>query len=161
MINETLKERFVQFMEKYNLEKLDLYARENMSFLGTLSKELKYERADFYYINLQGDELINECLRYAVRSMNLAEEVLENLHTETEIEAGYYNDYKLKETVTRKGTLDSIFENYDRDNNRLRYCNGSYYKFVDSHYRDLFYIWRDMNDYMRNFNNYYLGSIVD
>lgn len=167
MINETLRERFVQFMEKYNLKKLDLYS-EDMRFIGTFSKELKYERGHIYYINLRGDELINECLRHAVRVMNLAEEVLENLHTEMEIEIAFYDredeftsKSTLKRTEKRKGTLDSIFEYYDRENNRLRYCNGTYYKFVNSHYADLFRVWYDLNDYMRNFNNYYLGSVVD
>lgn len=168
MINEVLKEQFIEFMEKYNLKKLDLYSADNMSFVGTLSKELKYERGYCYYLNLCGDELINECLRYAVRIMNLAEEVFENLHTETEIEIAFYDREDeftsrstLKRTEKRKGTLDSIFEYYDRENNRLRYCNGTYYKFVNSHYSQLFRVWHDLNDSVRNFNNYYLGSFVD
>lgn len=72
-----------------------------------------------------------------------------------------FNDYKECEQLTWNGTLREVFTKMDRTNNSLRYCNGSYYKFNDNDMEDLRIVWYNTNDWQTNFDNYYLGQIVD
>ena len=77
------------------------------------------------------------------------------------IAVGEYLDYELSKTIVWGGTRDEIFEKYERANDRLRYCNGHYYSFVDEEENRLNIIWYHMNSYWRNFHIYYGGGIVD
>lgn len=51
----------------------------------------------------------------------------------------YYNDYeKTDREVTITGTFEDIFDKYTSMNDRLKYCNGSYYKFRDKNFDKLY-----------------------
>lgn len=49
-----------------------------------------------------------------------------------------YNDYKKKGETVLCGTLDKIFDDYTTMNDRLRYCNGHYYRFSDKNVSSLY-----------------------
>ena len=58
-------------------------------------------------------------------------------------------------------TEDALFEAFYKMNNRLRYCNGSYYKFVDKADEVRYSAWRQALSHQRSFNLYYGGGVVD
>ena len=59
------------------------------------------------------------------------------------------------------GTLDEVFERLEKENNRLRYCNGHYFEFDDNEHRRLYRMWTRLIPYWRSFNLYYGNGIVD
>lgn len=62
------------------------------------------------------------------------------------------------EDVTEIG----LFEQFEKLNNRLRYCNGSYYKFQDKQLELKYKEWLRSDDYKaKSFNLYYGNGIVD
>jgi len=62
---------------------------------------------------------------------------------------------------TWEGTKEEIFKRFYEQNNSLRYCNGSHYKFEDetlyNDYRD----WYKSLDESYKFAMFYKGGIVD
>lgn len=55
-----------------------------------------------------------------------------------------------------------MFEKFYKMNNRLRYCNGTYYKFQDKSWQDKYSNWLDSDDYKKkSFELYYGNGIVD
>jgi hypothetical protein len=56
-----------------------------------------------------------------------------------------------------------LFEQFYKLNNRLRYCNGSYYKFQDINLQNKYNEWRKSDDYKnKSFNLFYgKNGIVD
>lgn len=55
-----------------------------------------------------------------------------------------------------------IFETFYKMNNSLRYCNGSYYKFVSTEWQDKYNAWLKSDDYKsKSFNLYYGNGVVD
>ncbi len=58
-------------------------------------------------------------------------------------------------------TEDALFEAFYKKNNRLRYCNGSYYKFEDKSVEAKYNEWRDNMSHSRSFELYYGNGVVD
>jgi hypothetical protein len=59
-------------------------------------------------------------------------------------------------------TMTELFEQFDRLNNRLRYCNGSYYKFQDKLLEELYNVWLKSDDYKKkSFDLFYGNGTVD
>ena len=56
---------------------------------------------------------------------------------------------------------DEIFEDFERKNNRLRYCNGSYYEFVEEEDKENFKKWKSSLSKSRNFELFYGNGTVD
>ena len=55
-----------------------------------------------------------------------------------------------------------LFEQFYRLNNRLRYCNGSYYKFQDKLLEELYRVWLKSDDYKKkSFDLFYGNGTVD
>lgn len=66
-----------------------------------------------------------------------------------------------EEKITGKNNID-IFEKYYKLNNRLKYCNGSYYKFKDIEWKNKYNEWLNSEDYKKkSFSLYYGNGIVD
>lgn len=57
----------------------------------------------------------------------------------------------------------SIFEQFYKLNNRLRYCNGSYFKFQDNVWEQKYIDWLNSDDYKKKSFNLFYGEngIVD
>ena len=76
----------------------------------------------------------------------------------------YINEYHPEynhNNIIEGETEDSIFEQFYKKNNQLRYCNGSYYKFDDNEITKKYYEWVKQLSSKRGFNLYYSGSFVD
>ena len=78
---------------------------------------------------------------------------------------GYYQDQS-SEIVSKKEisgeTEIDIFESFYKLNNSLRYCNGSYYEFVNNEWEQKYKDWLKSDDYKtKSFNLYYGGGVVD
>jgi hypothetical protein len=102
--------------------------------MGTIKKVI----LDYY--NLKGEDVITESgFRYEkTTSVITGQEIIE---AKTDIE---------------------VFEKFYKLNNRLRYCNGSYYKFQDKSWENLYNDWLNSEDYQRkSFNLYYGNGVVD
>jgi hypothetical protein len=55
-----------------------------------------------------------------------------------------------------------IFETFYKENNSLRYCNGSFYTFVLREWTKKYHEWLDSDDYkQKSFDLYYGGGVVD
>jgi hypothetical protein len=72
----------------------------------------------------------------------------------------YFSDESvLDRTETWKGTEDAIFAKYYKENNSLKYCNGTYWKFEDAtifkKYSEEFF------PKYHTIENYYGGGVVD
>ena len=62
---------------------------------------------------------------------------------------------------TWQGTEEEIFKQFYENNNRLRYCNGSYYKFEDETINTKYLNWyKSLNDNTR-FKMFYGNGVVD
>ena len=68
-----------------------------------------------------------------------------------------YVDYKAKEgeSISLVGSLSEIFDRFTTMNDRLRYCNGNYYKFLNENVEKLYQV------FVAAYNgNYFLDNAV-
>jgi hypothetical protein len=65
------------------------------------------------------------------------------------------------EIETWEGDKEDIFKRFDKKNNSLRYCNGSYYKFEDSVLNEEYKNWYKSLDESTKFNMFYGNGVVD
>lgn len=71
----------------------------------------------------------------------------------------YWNNRILKEVQEWEGTDEEVFKKFYHDNNRLKYCNGTHYSFVnDAEDRAKYIVF--LKEY-NTITNYYNGGIVD
>ena len=64
-------------------------------------------------------------------------------------------------TKVLTGSKESIFKQFNKLNNSLRYCNGSYYKFQDKEIEREYDEWYQSLDKSTKFQIYYGNGIVD
>ena len=65
----------------------------------------------------------------------------------------------LIKTIVLEGTKEEVFAKFYHLNNKLRYCNGTYYKFEDKVLEREYY-----DSFIKTYNtvsNYYGGGVVD
>lgn len=81
-----------------------------------------------------------------------------NIHSdgENEIKVEDYRDYKPNgEFVILTGSLEDIFDKYTTHNDKLKYCNGDFWKFADADIQTLYSL------FITNYNgNYFLDNAV-
>ena len=68
---------------------------------------------------------------------------------------------EIKRTENWYNTKEGIFKKFDKQNNRLRYCNGSYFKFEDETLNTEYLNWYKSLSESVKFNMYYGNGIVD
>mgnify|MGYP001014017590 CR=1 FL=1 len=68
---------------------------------------------------------------------------------------------ELQRTETLNGTKEEIFKRFDKKNNSLRYCNGSYYKFQDNALQQEYLKWYKSLSEATKFNMFYGNGVVD
>ena len=62
---------------------------------------------------------------------------------------------------TWEGTKEQIFKKFDKSNNSLRYCNGSYYKFEDETLNTEYLKWyKELNESTK-LDMFYGKGVVD
>ena len=72
-----------------------------------------------------------------------------------------HSEMKRKENIEADAEIE-IFEKFYKMNNRLRYCNGSYYRFGTKEWQDKYNNWLQSDDYKaKSFDLYYGGGVVD
>lgn len=62
---------------------------------------------------------------------------------------------------TWEGTKEEIFKRFDYQNNSLRYCNGSHYKFEDETLYTDYLNWYKSLSESNKFNMFYGNGVVD
>ena len=68
---------------------------------------------------------------------------------------------KHKETIEAASEIE-LFEKFYKMNNRLRYCNGTYYKFIDMEIEEAYMAWLKSDDFnKKSFDLYYGNGVVD
>jgi len=75
-------------------------------------------------------------------------------------------DYKsskseIKRVETWEGPKEFIFKRFNRENNSLRYCNGSYYRFEDKTLDTKYVNWYNNLPEGTKFQMYYGNGVVD
>jgi len=66
-----------------------------------------------------------------------------------------------QKTITGESDIE-IFEKFYKENNSLRYCNGSHYTFVSQEWDTKYNEWLKTPDYkQKSFNLYYGNGVVD
>ena len=68
---------------------------------------------------------------------------------------------EIKRTENWEDTKEGIFKKFDKQNNRLRYCNGSYFKFQDETLNTEYLNWYKSLSESIKFNMYYGNGVVD
>lgn len=80
----------------------------------------------------------------------------------TESGFSYYDTNSvLTKTESWSGTKEEIFKKFDKENNSLRYCNGSYYKFKDNAIQEEYIKWYKSLDEHTKFTMFYGNGVVD
>ena len=73
----------------------------------------------------------------------------------------YRSEITSQKTISGENDIE-IFEKFYKENNSLRYCNGSYYTFVCLVWNYKYRQWLDSDDYkQKSFNLYYGNGVVD
>jgi len=67
----------------------------------------------------------------------------------------------ITKVLTWEGTKEEIFKRFDKANNRLRYCNGSYYEFQDKTLKTEYLNWYKSLDKNTKFKMFYGNGVVD
>ena len=87
---------------------------------------------------------------------------IQNIDTDLTIIIDKYTDYKINEQITIKGKIEEIFDKYVTYNDKMKYCNGDYWRFNDNNITTLYTMFK------QKFNgNYFLhnalkrGVIID
>lgn len=94
------------------------------------------------------------------KNLNIYKEWLDkcNIYTDrnNEIKVEDYRDYKPNgEFVILSGSLEDIFDEYTTHNDRLKYCNGDYWRFADTNIQTLYSL------FIINYKgNYFLNNAV-
>ncbi len=80
-----------------------------------------------------------------------------------ELKIVYCDDYKPTNKIsTIEGkTLEDVFVKFYKANNHLRYCNGSYYQFVEKNDEEQYRSWLNVLPRSYSFDLYYGNGIVD
>ena len=68
---------------------------------------------------------------------------------------------EVKRVETWSGAKEEIFKKFDKKNNSLKYCNGSYYKFQDGTLQKEYRDWYDSLSESTKFNMFYGNGVVD
>lgn len=158
--NEITTSEVFNFMKEHNLKELPIFT-EKGDYVGHLKSNGAYQRDRYAARYIDGANADAYAMDLAVKNFPTTKELYDLWNKETELTAVYYSDYKPAREEIRKGTLDSIFNEIDRANNRLRYCNGSYFRFKDERYKTLYNYWNFHISAARSFDNFYQGGIVD
>lgn len=128
-------------LEKYGLINLCNFRYENEGFKKTFHNCIEQ------YIDSINNNIFNDWLRKCkVKSEG-----------DNSIKLVKYDDYKVTDTIqTIVGTIEHIFDVYTSLNDRLRYCNGTYWRFVDNNIDSLYHI------FVKKFKgNYFLMNAVN
>lgn len=170
------RQEFQYLCDFYKIKEVPLFYKG--SFCGCVTRDCKYNRHNAFRTYNKDVYAIEA----AYESIHKVIELLQEINKETEVAvldvqqrdtweyddgSGYVTHHvyprtvKTSKTVIFSGTLDSIFERFDKANNNLRYCNGHWFEFEDKKVDEKYRMWLKMIPYGRSFDMYYGDGIVD
>lgn len=157
------KKTFQYLMDFYHLDRIPIFY--NGTFVGYVTRDLdyKYDSAPSYMRS------ISYAIDLAYDQIESVIALIKELKQEGKAEITHYweewgngwNTIRKSETLVWEGTLDSIFEQFEKANNRLRYCNGSGYDFLDVAISRKYRVWTRLISDSRSFHLYYGSGTVD
>jgi len=83
------------------------------------------------------------------------------MKVEIESVTNYMESNEVRKALVWEGTKEEIFKRFDKENNRLRYCNGSHYKFQDNTLQQEYIDWYKSLSQSTKFNMFYGNGTVD
>lgn len=128
-------------------------------YVGIVSDDFKYSKEHAMFRLSKDVDAVSLAIKQIPEYLE-AVKLFRSKETVAKSVVRYVNDRAESESL-EEGTLDSIFEKVERSNNRLRYCNGSFFKFKDDTDEHLFYLWGLSISRQRSFDLYYGNGIVD
>lgn len=155
---QTMEQNIKAFMQEHKLEKFPVFFDEKggKEYLGRLCGDDLYFSSYIYKVSNR-----QWLLEQAQACISIYEQVISQWNKEITAQVDYYSDYEKKRTEEWNDTFDKVCEKMERSNNRLRYCNGSYYKFADKQLEQDYVFWYHLISENRAFHLYYGNGIVD
>lgn len=90
------------------------------------------------------------------------ERIEESRQSETGFRYRHYETVPTREEEISGETESDLFIQFYKLNNRLRYCNGFYYKWKDSEMKTKYAEWLESDDYKKiSFELFYGNGVVD
>lgn len=167
--NKTLELQYL--MRYYHIDHIPLF--HNGTYCGQLTQELKYTDTYHAPCKFTSHEYAVECacneiddIVDVVKHWNAPTKVKVIYHHSTRGEVVCKDGYRYigfiekEEEVEYEGTFDKVCERLEKANNRLRYCNGCWYKFKDEDMRKKYRYWSSLIPSSRSFEMYYPGNTV-
>ena len=112
-----------------------------------MNRELTYNK----WVKYIHDYQLN---KYKVKKFKVKVNYWSNVsHLKTEEE--------IKKTEIWEDTKEEIFKKFDKQNNKLRYCNGSYWKFEFELHNFEYNKWYNSLDKSTQLDMYYGNGVVD
>lgn len=138
---------------------------------------IRYETKDVMYVEIKkcGNDILKATARAKTEGIldnaaakkvekyfdNLNKEIYNNwknkcgIKESNNILVDRYRNYELSDTITLSGSIEEIFDQYVTFNDRMRYINGTYYRFHDKDIKKLYDI------FIASYNgNYFLDNAV-
>ena len=143
-------------MAFYHINRMPIFS--NNTFVGYITKDLVYDKANAFSVYSKKEYAIEA----ACEQIDSFIEAVKNLRSKELLKVSVIEVvYEKERSIDIDGTLDEIFETVEKMNNRLRYCNGHYFKLKSHDLDKIFRIWRLIISESRSFNLFYGDGIVD
>lgn len=157
---KAMEEELNAFIQTHKLDKFPIIFLNEFDIqelLGTLSGD-----GTLHFVSYR-HEIDNRqrLLELAVDGIPFIERIIKRMNEEISVEVAHYNDYEVDRTEQWTDTFHNICEKFERANSRLRYINGSFYKFKDEQMQRDYYCWYNLLDGNEQFKLYYGNGIVD
>lgn len=169
------KQKFQELLDSNNLKRIPIYYKND--FVGYVTRDIKYQKGhtrymthDIYAFDLAFEQVEGVIAMVKELHNPMTTDIIRYDERETweyDDGRGYVTHHVYPKTVRKEevstwgGTMDEIFARFDRANNRLRYCNGSGFKFADPIMEQKYYTWCKIIPESRSMELYYGGGIVD
>lgn len=170
MIDKNKTQELQYLMRYYHIESIPLCSKGK--YLGEVTVDLKYKVGNA----LSNYTSIDYAIEQAIAEINDIIEVEKEWDQPTKVEVefvdhswgwvknsdgrSFYGQKNDVRVLTWEGTLDEVCEKMEKANNRLRYCNGVYYRFKDEKMRMKKIYWSHLISHARSFALYYPGNTV-
>ena len=159
------KEELKYLLAFYHIDRMPV-CYDGRNFVGYVTKDLKYEQGRGSYMRRAEDaitlacEQIDNIVRVVKKWNDKVHAVCED-HYEHDVWNYADKDGVVRHHVYPRGTFDEVCEKMEKENNRLRYCNGSWHQFQDEQMQEDFKLWYRLIPEGRRFNLYYGNGVVD
>lgn len=150
-------QEFQYLMKFHNLDVAPVM--QNGNFYGFITEDLRYTHKHC----LRWFEYKDYAIQLAIENLDNFIEQVKKLRSKDVVTVNvvYHDTHSADKVHQYSGTYDQVFEQLERYNNRMRYCNGYYAEFEDKEVKALYCMWQEVLPESRSFDMYYQGGIVD